>query len=135
MHEPIVRTYAAYVVISVVLTAWVAHTLKKNGRRFLLDAFGGDAGLADSVNHLLVVGFYLLNLGYISFALATRQQTPDARAAIELLSTKIGAVLVVLGALHFFNLFVFSRMRASSERRGCDPSRRAAPTSVSPSAS
>jgi hypothetical protein len=94
----------------------VAHTLKKNGRLFLVDAFHGNEPLADSVNHLLVVGFYLLNLGFISYALTTRENVPDARAAIELLSGKIGGVLAVLGAMHFFNLFLFSRMRARAAR-------------------
>lgn len=116
MQEPIVRTYLAYVLISVALTVWVAFTLKKNGRRFLVDAFHGDEGLADSVNHLLVVGFYLVNLGFISFALATRQDAPTPRAAIELLSGKIGGVLVVLGGMHFFNLFLFSRLRSRGAR-------------------
>jgi hypothetical protein len=116
MQEPIVRTYLAYVLISVALTVWVAFTLKKNGRRFLVDAFHGDEGLADSVNHLLVVGFYLLNLGFISYALSTRQDVPTPRAAIELLSGKLGGVLVVLGGLHFFNLFLFSRLRTRAAR-------------------
>ena len=60
----VVWTYAAYLVVSVALTVWVAATLRKNGRTFLVDAFGGNGEMADSVNHLLVVGFYLINIGY-----------------------------------------------------------------------
>jgi hypothetical protein len=103
--------YVAYVVISVGLTVWVGRTLHHNGRAFLIDVFGERADLADSVNHLLVVGFYLVNFGYMSLALklATRVTTPTE--AVEALSYKVGLVLVVLGAMHFFNLFVFSRIR------------------------
>ena len=57
--------YFSYLAISVAVTVWVARTLHKSGRVFLLDAFHGNAELADSVNHLLVVGFYLVNVGYI----------------------------------------------------------------------
>ena len=64
--EPIVITYAAYLVISVFLTVWVARTLHKNGRVFLIEVFGGEEALADSVNHLLVVGFYLINFGGVT---------------------------------------------------------------------
>jgi hypothetical protein len=53
---PIVWTYLIYLAISIALTVWVAKTLHKNGRIFLVDAFGGNEPLADSVNHLLVVG-------------------------------------------------------------------------------
>jgi len=119
MNEPILLTYAAYVVISVALTIWVAHTLHKNGRAFLIEAFRGDSALADSVNHLLVVGFYLINLGFVSAALSTRGDVPGPRAAIELLSGKLGAVLAVLGAMHFFNLFLFATLR----RRGAASAR------------
>ena len=104
----VVITYAAYVAVSVFLTIWVARTLHKNGRVFLVEIFGGDENLADSVNHLLVVGFYLINLGYVSLALKIGYQIESAREGIEALSWKIGLVLLVLGAMHFFNLFIFS---------------------------
>ena len=67
--DPMVLTYAAYLLISVALTVWVARVLSSNGRAFLVDVFAGDEEIADSVNRLLVVGFYLINLGYVSLAL------------------------------------------------------------------
>lgn len=107
----IVGCYAAYLAISLTVTVWVARTLHKNGRVFLVEAFHGDAALADSVNHLLVVGFYLINIGYVALALKTNADLADLRSAIELVSYKIGVVLLVLGGMHFFNLYIFSRMR------------------------
>jgi TRAP-type C4-dicarboxylate transport system permease large subunit len=123
---PIVWTYLAYLAISIALTVWVARTLQKNGRIFLVDAFGGNEALADSVNHLLVVGFYLINVGYVSLALKEAQAPGDLRGVLETLSTKLGVVLLVLGVMHFFNLFVFSKLR----KRGLNlppPSRVPAP--------
>ncbi|HEY3139161.1 MAG TPA: hypothetical protein VGL29_24290 [Blastocatellia bacterium] len=110
----VVASYLIYLAISIALTVWVAHTLHKNGRIFLVDVFHGNEPLADSVNHLLVVGFYLINFGYVSLALKLGYDVENARQAIEALSWKVGMVLVVLGGMHFFNLFIFSRMR----RRG-----------------
>ena len=107
----VVTTYLAYLVISIGLTVWVARTLHKNGRPFLLDVFHGDATLADSVNHLLVVGFYLINFGYVSLWLKLGQSIGNAQEGVEALSWKVGFVLVVLGVMHFFNLFIFSRIR------------------------
>ena len=92
-----------------------ARTLHKNGRVFLVEAFHGNAELADSVNHLLVVGFYLVNLGYVALALRTGAALLTPREAIELESQKIGWVLLILGAMHFFNIFVFHRMRQRSQ--------------------
>ena len=103
--------YLAYVLISIALTVWVGRTLHKNGRAFLIDVFANRADLADSVNHLLVVGFYLINFGYMSLALKLAERVTTPTTAVEALSYKVGLVLVVLGAMHFFNLFVFSRIR------------------------
>jgi hypothetical protein len=110
----VVWSYLAYLAASVALTVWVARTLHKNGRVFLVDAFHGHTVLADSVNHLLVVGFYLINIGYVTLALKYGTKPFDTRTSIEFFSTKLGLVLLVLGGMHFFNLLVFSRMR----RRG-----------------
>ena len=104
-------TYLAYLLISVCLTVWVARTLHKNGRIFLVDSFHGNEPLADSVNHLLVVGFYLINIGYVTLALKYGATAASGQEALENLSTKVGLVLLVLGFMHFFNLAVFTRMR------------------------
>jgi len=107
----IAACYFSYLAISIALTIWVARTLHRSGRVFLLDALHGNAALADSVNQLLVVGFYLINIGYITLALKTADPLSNLRQVIELESTKVGLVLLILGAMHFCNMFVLSRMR------------------------
>jgi hypothetical protein len=104
-------SYLIYLAISLSVTVWVARTLHHNGRIFLVDAFRGNAPLADSVNRLLVVGFYLINVGYVAESLASDRRVDTLRAAIELVSDKIGMILLVLGAMHFFNLYLFDRLR------------------------
>ena len=119
--SPQVAAYAIYLVISVGLTVWVAQTLFKNGRIFLVEVFHGNEPLADSVNHLLVVGFYLINLGFVCLALQSDSVMHNAREVFEALSTKIGFILLVLGGMHFMNLFVFSRMRRRATIRNLPP--------------
>lgn len=103
-------TYLTYLGVSAVITVWVARTLSRNGLVFLVEAFGHDEKLATSVNHLLVVGFYLINLGYVALALRLSERPTDVAQAIELLSTKIGLVLLVVGGMHFFNVLVIARL-------------------------
>lgn len=107
----VVTCYLAYLAVSLGTTIWVAKTLQRNGRSFLIDAFQGNQGLADSVNHLLVVGFYLVNAGYVALALQTNDNVNTVRSAIELLCGKLGVVLLVLGGMHFLNLYIFNRLR------------------------
>ena len=104
-------TYSLYLAIAIPVTIWVAKTLHKNGRVFLVDTFGGDSEMADSVNHLLVVGFYLVNIGFVSLFLRLDAKVQEVTGIFEALSGKLGIVLLVLGAMHFMNLFIFNKLR------------------------
>ncbi|BDS08959.1 hypothetical protein NT6N_39990 [Oceaniferula spumae] len=112
-----VITYIAYLIVAIPLTIWVAKTLHKNGRVFLLKSMNNDENLADSVNHLLVVGFYLVNLGFVSLYLKLDTGVESISGIFEALSAKLGVVMLVLGGMHFFNIFLFSRLG----KKNCDP--------------
>jgi len=107
-------TYVVYLLVAVPLTVWVAMTLSRNGRVFLADVFGDNEALADAVNRLLVVGFYLLNLGFVMLYLRTGSEVDDLTGLFKALSVKIGIVTLVLGVLHFFNVYVFNAIRRRS---------------------
>lgn len=104
-------TYSFYLPISILLTIWVARTLFKNGRIFLVEIFHHDMTLADSVNKLLLVGFYLINIGYAVFTLKVFGTLTGPQDVIETLSEKIGWIILVLGGMHFFNLFILFNLR------------------------
>lgn len=110
-----ILTYAMYLPITVALTVWVARTLHKNGRVFLVDIFHSNHELADSVNKLLLVGFYLINIGYAVYTLQIFGDILTVQAVIERLSLKLGAIILILGGMHFFNLFVFFKLRSRAK--------------------
>jgi len=110
-----VTTYGLYLAIALPLTVWVAQTLFRHGRLFLVDCFHGNEALADSVNHLLVVGFYLVNMGFVSLLLKLEYEVEGVRGILEMLSGKLGTVLLVLGAMHFFNLLVLTKLRKRAQ--------------------
>jgi hypothetical protein len=108
MGNYLVPVYITYAALSLVLTIWLARTLFKNGAVFLEEVFDHPK-MAEAVNRLLVVGFYLLNLGYACLLLkAEASNTPIA--AIETLAQKLGMLLLSLGVVHFFNLYLFHRI-------------------------
>ncbi|MFG2475223.1 hypothetical protein [Streptomyces fagopyri] len=109
-----VVAYVIYLLVSIALTVWVARTLSHNGRIFLSDVLHGNEKLAEAVNHLLVVGFYLVNLGFVALYLNGDDDIENARGVFEALSTKLGVVLLVLGVMHLGNVYVLNRIR----RRG-----------------
>lgn len=111
-------TYFIYLTISIILSVWVAKTLFRNGRVFLLETFDGNVEMADSVNRLLVVGFCLLNFGFVALFLSFGEEPATVTEMIQYISTKIGVVLMVLGVAHFINIYNFAKMRRKSRRKG-----------------
>jgi hypothetical protein len=110
-----VITYVIYLALSIGLTVWVARTLSRSGHVFLADVFHGNEKLADAVNHLLVVGFYLVNLGIVALWMrGGDDEVSDVQGIFRALSYKVGTVLLVLGVMHLGNVYVLNRIR----RRG-----------------
>ncbi len=115
MFVPII--YIIYLGLTIAVTVWVAHTLHSNGRIFLVDAFLGNEAMADAVNKLLVVGFYLVNIGFVALFLKFGEKPTDLIGAFEFIATKVGVVLVVLGGMHFFNMYNFAKIRSKGLRK------------------
>lgn len=106
-------SYLVYTVAAIALTGILARTLFRNGKVFLNDVFDSD-GMADAVNHLLVVGFYMLNLGYALIIFRT-SATATGLETTENLVTKLGVLLLSLGVIHFVNIAVFWKLRRRNE--------------------
>jgi hypothetical protein len=115
--EPVVVAYLIYLAITVPLAVWVAKTLHRHGQRFLVDVFDGDESMASSVNSLLVIGFVLLNIGFIALAMATGRDVDAGRQMVELVSSKVGLAVLVIGAIHMTNVWAFNTYRRRAVRR------------------
>ncbi len=109
--QPVVVAYALYLAITVPLAVLVARTLSRHGRTFLEDVFHDRQALAQAVNQLLVVGFYLISLGFVTLFLTSSATVLDARDIFEMLSVKVGTVALVLGVMHVGNVLVFNGIR------------------------
>ena len=108
-----VYIHLLYLAISLPVALFVSWTLHKNGRVFLVEVFQGKEDLADSINHLLVVGAYLVSIGFVTLAIkiGAGATVQDMGGLIEMVSMKVGLVLLVLGGGHFTNLLFLSRLR------------------------
>ena len=116
-----ILTYVTYLPLSILLTIWVGRTLFKNGRPFLLDIFHSNTVLADAVNKILLVGFYLINIGYAVIMLQVLASISNPQEMIEMLSKKVGAIILILGGMHFFNLYILFRLRKRAKHSFLHP--------------
>jgi hypothetical protein len=114
MNGIVVLHHFIYILISMAVTIWVGMTLSKNSRVFLLEAFGGNEAVADAVNRLLILGFYLINFGIVSLFLRYGDNPGNIVDFIELMSIKVGLILLLLGLMHFANMVLFKVFRRSA---------------------
>ena len=112
--------YTVYILASVFLTVWVGDTLRRNGRPFLVSVFKED-GLADSVNRLLVIGFYLVNFGAAAILINTGGVPGSVADMLKQTVTRVGVVLLVLGFMHFNNLLVLHVIRRPLRQKPAPP--------------
>ena len=112
--------YFIYICASVLLTVWVGDTLHRNGRPFLVSVFKED-GLADSVNRLLVIGFYLVNFGAAAILINTGGAPATVADMLKQTVTRVGVVLLVLGFMHFNNLLVLHIIRRPLRQKRLPP--------------
>ncbi len=130
--QNLVTVYFVYAGASVGLTIWLARTLSKSGEVFLDDVFVENPRMAPAVNRLLVVGFYLLNLGYAFVTLKAGVDSLTPVQAMETLAAKLGALLISLGVIHFGNMYLFHRIRRRSQIRLAPPPVKAQMQHVAP---
>lgn len=111
----ITAVYLIYFGASISMTIWVANNLHSNGEVFLIDSFKNKE-MGESINQLLRVGFYLVNTGFILLFLKSADKPEDLVESVEHIATKLGVVLIVLGGMHFFNMYNINKIRSKRNK-------------------
>lgn len=118
MTTNLLMIFLPYAAIAVTLTIWLARALSKHGGLFLRSVFKDRVDLADAINQLLVIGFYLVNIGWALLLLRADELQGRVLAApdvIVILTQRLGLLLLLLGVAHMANLYIFHRVRRSAE--------------------
>jgi len=117
MENLITVAYSIYLPIALGLTFFVAKSLFKNAKVFMLDIFHGKEEIAFATNRLFEIGFYLMNIGFALLILEINSHRAfnNYQILIEVLSYKIGGFSIYLGVILFLNLYLFFRGRRKSK--------------------
>jgi len=108
-----------YLLITSYITMYVGRVLFVNGRHFLLRMFSHQEALTDSVNRILLTGYYLVNLGYVSIMLTMRTPVVTVSDLVESLGNSVGRILLTLGVMHFMNIaiaFAWNQLNSKNKR-------------------
>ena len=112
-----VISYIIYLVLSIGIIFWVAEVLFSNAHIFIDDIFHGDRVISDSTSKLLKLGFYLLNFGFVLFLMKS-YGIRDSKALFEVLSIKIGTIILILGGIYLVNIYSLFKFRKKARLDG-----------------
>lgn len=113
-------TYLIYLAISLTATWHLGQRLNQSGLVFLTHHLNGEQSLARAINSLLLIGFYLINIGYILLVININglhvvgsEQAIDLNNQIQFLARNIGLVVLMLGGMHMLLLYVLAHWHPS----------------------
>ncbi len=109
-------SYLIYLPITFYITVIVGWILYKKGIVFLNDAFNSNVELASILNKFLLLGYYLLNLGYAAVSIHIFSEINSITQLIEELSKRIGMLIIGLALMHYFNMYTFSHFNKQIQK-------------------
>ncbi|MEI7977497.1 MAG: hypothetical protein WCI53_01525 [Bacteroidota bacterium] len=109
-------SYIIYLPITFYITVVVGWILFKKGIVFLNDTFNSNLELASILNRFLLLGYYLLNLGYAAVSIHIFSEINSIPQLIEELSKRIGMLIIGLAIMHYFNMYTFSHFNKQIQK-------------------
>lgn len=102
----LIVSYVIYLLITVFITVFVGWFCYKNGWIHLKMIFKNEEAFALKLNQLLLTGYYLLNIGYAIVSINDWETVRTWKEVISVVSFKAGIIIVFLGMMHYFNLWI-----------------------------
>ncbi len=108
-------TYSIYLTIGAIIIFLVGRNLHKNGYHLILNLFQNEL-FTTTINNLLLVGYYLVNIGYLAITVVNFDQLQSLELVLIALADKIGVILLILGILHFNNIIILTLLSARKQQ-------------------
>ncbi|WP_298422252.1 hypothetical protein [uncultured Kordia sp.] len=100
-----ILSYIIYIPIIFFITIKVGWILYKSGEVFMCDMFKDDTEIVASLNKILLIGYYLINLGSATITIAFWDSVSTSYEMMNALSDILGKTILVLAILHYNNIF------------------------------
>lgn len=101
-----IAAYIIYLLLTFLITVKVGNVFYKNGRNYILSILKGDETITDAINKILLIGYYLLNLGYATVMLSFWKTITNFSMLVASVATMTGRIVLSLAIIHFVNMYV-----------------------------
>ena len=109
-----ISAYITFMALMVFIIVYVGRYFYTHGRVFIIALLKGNVSLADSINRLLLVGYYLLNIGYTFLRLRQWTKISTVEAWCSSLALNMGTLTLILALLHYGNMLAIYYLSKSN---------------------
>ena len=112
-----ILAYIIFLVVIIFIIVYVGRYFYSNGSIFIIALFTGHKATAHQVNKLLLIAYYLFNIGYAFLKLKQWQKINNTETLFSSLATNTGVLILILALVHYFNmllLYLFSKSKSIS---------------------
>jgi uncharacterized membrane protein len=96
-------SYLVYLAITYIVTVHIGLICYRNGIHYIrLELI--DEQISWSVNRILLTGYYLVNMGYVSLMIYRWEKISSITEMVSSISYKTGCIIMLLGIMHFINM-------------------------------
>jgi hypothetical protein len=108
-----VGAYIIFLALMVFIIVYVGRYFYTNGRVFIISLFHGNVSLADHINKLLLIAYYLFNIGYSFIKVKQWQKISTPEMMVSSLASNVGVLILILAVTHYFNMMVIYQLSKS----------------------
>jgi hypothetical protein len=108
-----VGAYIIFLTLVIFIIVYVGRYFYTNGRVFIISLFHGNVALADQINKLLLIAYYLFNIGYSFIKVKQWQKISNLEVLFSSLASNVGVLIFILAVTHYFNMLVTYQLSKS----------------------
>jgi hypothetical protein len=101
-----ILSYLIYGCITIYIIYWVGKLFHRNGRIYILRLFHQNEAVTDTTNNILLIAYYLFNIGYAVAQFSFWEKVSDVETMIATISAKTGVLVTILAVTHYCNLYL-----------------------------
>ena len=100
--------YLMYFAITFLIIVKVGRICYTNGNVYVAQLIPNHEDLCKKVNHLLLIGYYLLNIGYCTMTIMSWETIVSFSQLVEVISFRTSLIIMIIAIMHYLNILILT---------------------------
>lgn len=101
--------YSIYLIITTLIIIKVGKICYRNGNIYVAELIPKHIDLCHRTNQLLLLGYYLLNIGYCAMTLISWETIASYPRLVEVIALKSATIIGIIAVMHYINIYVLTK--------------------------